>query len=222
MACSHCQIAGHNIQTCPSVRRCGHCNGHGHDRRNCPFLAHLLVPPSFSPTTGECCSIQRLLQLCSQDRDFLVHIYWPHREEYFHANIPLLKTHHLWRLVSTPGHGVLKPVRPTINFFLANSVFAQGYPSASCARGFRHGVLFRRAAIERFANTRGYDFAEVRVGHPNGFKERRSAEYWRYDIGKWRLAALHDLRFATVVRLATPEGVAQYVHVPADAVVAWW
>lgn len=222
MACSHCGLTGHNIQTCGTVRRCGHCGGHGHDRRNCGALAHFLAPAPLAAATVERCSTRQLIKLCTQNPDCLVHMYWPDRANYFDANIPRLNKNGYWLLVATPGHGVFNPQRPTINFLLADNKFTQGFPSASRERGFSHGVLFRRAAIEQFANTTGYEFAEVRVGHPHGFGEYAREEGWRYDIGQRRFAALHDLRFATVARLATPGGWARRVHIPANAVVAWW
>ena len=222
MACSHCGLSGHNICTCGSVRRCGHCRGHGHDRRNCLLFDFLLAPAPPAAGTIKWCSTPQLLKLCKPKPDFLVHMYWPKRENYFHENILRSDTVGHWLLVATPGHGASKPQRPTINFLLANDEFAHNFSSASRARGIYHGVVFRRSAIELFAKTRGYEFTQVRVGHPRGFGERRREEGWRYDIGKWRYAALHDLRFATVARLATLDGQAQYVNIPADAVVAWW
>jgi len=222
MACFHCRIVGHNIQTCPSVRRCRNCRGHGHDRRNCPGLARSPMPPPPSLATIECRSMRQLLQLCSQNQDCLVHMYWPNREEHFRENIPRLKTLSHWLLVATPGHGAQKTERPTLNFLLPDNVFVQGYPSASRERGFRHGVLFRRTAIEQFDRQTGYDFAEVCVNHPNAFKESERAEGWRYDIGSRRPKALHDLSYGTVARLATPEGQSQHIRIPAEFVVAWW
>lgn len=35
MACSHCGKDGHNISTCPDVRRCSLCGKPGHNRRTC-------------------------------------------------------------------------------------------------------------------------------------------------------------------------------------------
>jgi hypothetical protein len=149
-------------------------------------------------------------------------MYWANRAAYFDESIPRYYTRGHWLLVATPGHGVFNPQRPTINFLLANNKFTQGFPNASIARGISHGVMFRRAAIEQLGNTTGYEFAEVRVGHPNGFGEYAREEGWRYDIGQRRVAALHDLRYATVARLATPGGWARRVRIPASAIVAWW
>ena len=223
MACSYCKTTGHNIQTCGSVRRCGHCGGHGHDRRNCGILTHFLAAAPPAAATVEWCSTRQLLKLCKQNPDCLVHMYWPDRAVYFDENIPRLNTRGRWKLVATPGHGVFNPLRPTINFLLANSEFTQHFPSASLARRISHGVMFRRAAIEKLAKTTGYEFAEVRVGHPHGFGEYAREEGWRYDIGHRRVAALHDLRYATVARLATPSLQARRrVHIQADAIVAWW
>jgi hypothetical protein len=222
VTCSHCGGFGHNIRTCGSVRRCGNCGGHGHDRRNCGLPFPLLGPAPHAASIVECCSTQQVVKLCTQNPNCLVHMYWPNRTAYFDENILRLITHGHWLLVATPGHGVLNPRRPTINFLLANNEFTQHFPSASRARSISHGVMFRRAAIEQFADTTGYEFAEVLVGHPNRFGEYRREEGWRYDIGKRRVAALHNLRYATVVRLATPDGRARCVRIPADAVVAWW
>jgi hypothetical protein len=220
VACSHCGLSEHNIRTCGSVRRCGHCRGHGHDRRTCPSLLSSVAPPAGG--TIEWCSTAQLLKLCKPEPDFLVHMYWRKRENFFYENIVRLETVGHWLLVATPGHGVFKPQRPTINFLLANHVFARNFQSASLARGIEHGVVFHRAAIEQLAGIKGYEFVEVLVGHPNAVGELNREEGWRYDIGQRRFAALDDLCYATVARLATPGGQAQHVNIPADAVVAWW
>lgn len=148
MACSHSGVTGHNIQTCGSVRRCGHCGGHGHDRRNCRVLADSLAPAPHTAATVERCSTLQLVKLCTQNPDCLVHLYWPSRAVYFFENFPRLNTRGHWLLVATSGHGVFNPERPTINFLLANNEFTQGFPTASRARSFNHGVMFHRAAIE--------------------------------------------------------------------------
>ncbi len=35
MKCSYCDKEGHNLRTCPDVRRCGICNQPGHNSRTC-------------------------------------------------------------------------------------------------------------------------------------------------------------------------------------------
>ncbi|WP_437306421.1 hypothetical protein [Sorangium sp. So ce388] len=156
-----------------------------------------------------------------------MHLYWPEREEYFKQSRALLKAKGYWLFVATPGHGVRhgvqRPERRTINFLVADDAFAQGYESAAEARGFSHGVMVVRTAVERFSGFSGYEIAEVQVGHPNGYGVRTVDDYWRFDIGNHRYGALHDLQFAKVVRLATPDGVAaRRVRISSESIVAWW
>lgn len=110
---------------------------------------------------------------------------------------------------ATHGHGVRgpeeSPSRPTLNFFVANDAWVAAYATAAEARGIRHGLLIRRAAIEQLARRPGYEFAEIRVGYPGGYGVTDSADFWRFDIGNHRFKALDAMQFATVARLATPE-----------------
>jgi len=121
------------------------------------------------------------------------------------------------------GHGVHGAERPTVNFLSADDVFARGYPTAARARGLLHGLMISRPFLKRLLLVAGYELADVRVGHPNAFDVYDIEEYWRFDIGKYRFGALHDLRNATVVRLATPAVQSKReIWIPREAIVAWW
>ena len=128
-----------------------------------------------------------------------------------------------WTFVATPGHGVHAPLRPTVNFFAANKTFADSYEEAAESRGLKHGVLVKRAAIENLADGSKFDCKEVSIGHPHSDGETDPSEFWRFDLGNHRFASVASLRFATVVRLATPEHWRhRRIRVNRDAVVAWW
>lgn len=222
MACSCCRSTKHNIQTCDSVRRCGQCGRHGHDRRNCPSLAQFVTDLGDELTTIEGCSMRQLRKLCVGGK-YLIHLYWPKREEYFERSRDLLEARGYWLFVATPHHGVHRPERRTINFLVADDVFMQRYERAAAARGFRHGVMVLRSAVEGLASLPGYDYAEVYVGHPKGYGVSAVDDYWRFDLGNHRYGALHDLQSAKVVRLATPDGVAaRRVRIPSSSIAAWW
>lgn len=219
MACSHCGNDGHNVQTCSRVRRCGFCDGRGHDRRNCPEL-HTRTRTG---AVGGPSSIDRLSRLCRGREPLLAHLYWPGRREYFEANLAAHRGGNGWAFVSTPGHGVHGPSRPSVNFFTADGTFGDAYEEAAQSRNIQHGVLLKRAAVESFATLDGYDFADVRVGYPHGYGEREPAEFWRFDIGQHRFTSVAGLRFATVTRLATPQHWRlRKIRVNQDAIVAWW
>jgi hypothetical protein len=161
--------------------------------------------------------------LCTPDNDCLVHLYWPGRQTYFVENLVRLETEGRWLLVATTGHGVRGSEQPTINFLAADHMFAQGYPTAAAACGFNHGLMVRRSVLEQLGAEPGYQLADVRVCHPNSCGVDDVDEYWRFDIGKYRVGALHDLRRATVVRLLTPKKLAaRRIWIPRSAIVAWW
>lgn len=219
MACSFCYIEGHNVQTCPRVRRCSHCRGRGHDRRNCSKFRG--TPP---PTVGtSACSIEQLTRLCNRGDELLAHLYWPKRVNFFEANLATYQRGGDWTFTATPYHGVHQPARPTVNFFIADATFATNYPDAAASRGLRHGVLVLRAAVERLSQQPGFAFAETRTGHPNAFGETNQDEYWRYDLGNHKFTSFAELRYARLARLATPEHERlRTFHVPHEFVVAWW
>jgi hypothetical protein len=229
MACSHCGGADHNIQTCPSVRRCSVCTERGHDRRNCPQIpepprastAEPAVPtPSVAPPDR---LFDHLRRLCSGQEALLAHLYWPEREHYYQESLRAHLDGSGWPLVATPGHGVGRPDRPTVNFLIADEAWVTAYASAAESRNIRHGLLLRRAAIEQLARRPGYQFAEVIVGHPQGHGVDDPGEFWKFDIGNHRFKALHEMRFATVARLATPELERERrLIIPSDAIVACW
>ncbi len=222
MACSYCGLEGHNVQTCSSVRRCSQCGGRGHDRRTCRDTSRILENTSsrhsFFPVP-----LADLRRLCRRQDGLLAHLYWPQRFRYFERNRDRHISGEGWLLVATPGHGVYQPTRPTLNFLRADGEFADHYEEASQARGFVHGVLLKSAAIEEVGRLRGYELVDVTVGHPAALSVDDPDLFWRFDVGKYRYGVLHNLRYAQVVRLATPSHVAsRRVFVRREAVVAWW
>lgn len=238
MACSNCGAANHRIQTCPTVRRCGHCHRHGHDRRNCPRLSNEAppalpaerpprppTPPTLAPDDPVWGHIARLRPICARDPDLLAHLYWPRNESYFEAS----RAHHAkggsWRLTATTGHGLHSEDHPwpTLNFFVATVPWLITYQEAAVRRGIRHGVLLRRTAIQALSQRRGFDFAEVTPRYPGAGDITNPGDFWKFDIGKRRFAALDVMQHANVVRLATPAPEsARCIDVPGDAIVASW
>ncbi|MDC3960684.1 hypothetical protein [Polyangium jinanense] len=143
--------------------------------------------------------------------------------KYFEDNRDKYRNGGSWSFTATPGHGVHRPLRPTINFFVADTIFAASHEEAAKARGLKHGILIRRSAIERVADGDEFQLADVKVGHPLSYGQTDPREYWRFDLGNHRFASVAALRYATVVRLATPEGdLRREVSIPRDAIVAWW
>lgn len=234
MACSHCGASEHRIQTCPTVRRCGHCQRPGHDRRNCPRLADTSStpagPPREAPPPRHLSAddplwkhIARLAERCSGEPAALAHLYWPEREHYFEESRRRYEQGGPWRLKATSGHGVGAPARPTVNLFATNSAWLQAYTVAAANRGLRHGLFICRKRLEALACRPGFELREVRIGHPNRYGVHNSDDFWQFDIGNHRYKALHDLRFSTVVRLATPHtNDAQFIDIPHEAVLACW
>ena len=219
MACSHCGQHGHNVQTCDRVRRCSCCNRRGHDRRNCPDVQ---LGTRDGAVVGPC-SNKQIAYLCRGRETLLAHLYWSGNTGYFEDNLASCRVNGGWKFVATPGHGVHAPTRPTINFFVADGTFADSYEEAAASRGFKHGVLIRRAAVERVASAVGFECANVQVGYPHSYGERNPETFWRFDLGNHRFKSVATLRFATVVRLATPEQQRlRTVRLSQDAVVAWW
>lgn len=229
MACSHCGGHDHNIQTCPSVRRCSVCHKHGHDRRNCPKeppaprtrpAEPATAAPQVIPPDG---LFDELRRLCSGQERVLAHLYWPPREDFYEASRRAYTRGQGWPLVATPGHGVARPDRPTVNFFIVDDAWVTSYARLAESRGVRHGLFIQRSAIEQLARRPGFEFAEVRVGHPHSHGVVDPEKFWKFDIPNHRYAALHELRLATVARLATPEPQdTRRLDVPGDAVIMLW
>lgn len=153
----------------------------------------------------------------------LAHLYWPRNEGHFNAS---RRAHHAgegWPLKATPFHGVSRPERPTINFFVVDEDWVTGYERTAASRGVAHGIVVRRLAIERCAQPPAYEFVEVTVAHPHGKGVTDPREFWKYDIGNHRFSALQDMRSSTVARFATPEkDEARRIVVPGDAIVFYW
>jgi hypothetical protein len=102
-------------------------------------------------------------------------------------------------------------------------MFARFYEMAARSRRLTRGVLVTRAAVESASRRAGYDFAEVKLGHPNRHGGAAKSDYWKFDIPNRRFGPLAELRFASVVRLATPQAdELRSVRVPQNAVIAWW
>lgn len=161
--------------------------------------------------------------LCAGRAGLLAHLYWTRNISYFAANRDSFLRKGDWCITATPGHGVGRPIRPTVNFFVADLAFAQAYRRAALSRGIHHGVLVTRALIEGLAEAPGFEMAEVQVGHPAAHGSVDERDGWRFDIGQHRFRAVAELSRNTVLRLATPNApTARQVRVPSNAVVAWW
>jgi hypothetical protein len=177
-----------------------------------------------------------LLRHCHDGPDApLVHLYWPDDEHksYFYQRLAEYMDGRGWSWKATPGHGVTwratpdddkkRPDRPTINFLVANEEFAKFYEIAAKNRRLTRGVLVTRAAVESIRHRTGYEFTKVKVGHPNRHGGAAQSDYWEFDIPNRRFGPLAELRFASIVRLATPQLESlRFVHVPRSAVLAWW
>lgn len=219
MACTSCGLDGHNVRSCPRVRRCGVCNGRGHDRRNCPELSS----QTQGGATFASASMERLGQMCRGRDALLAHLYWRDKVGFFSDNLRSYRNGGGWEFVATEGHGVHQPSRMTLNFFVADTEFISGYAGAATSRGLTHGVLIQRSAIEGMGRVSGYDFAQIRVGYPRSYGETEPSEYWRFDLGNHRFTSVATLQYATVVRLATPDHWRRRrIRVSQDAIVAWW
>jgi hypothetical protein len=171
--------------------------------------------------------ITLLQAICAREHGLLAHLYWPENANHFETNRRAHERGHGWRFKATPGHGVGVPEglssRPTLNFFVADDAWVAAYAAAAENRQIRHGLLVRRQAIEQLARRPGYEFAEIRVGYPGGYGVTDPADFWRFDIGNHRFTALDAMRFATVVRLATPEREAsRFIDLPGESIVALW
>lgn len=219
MACGHCGDDGHNVQTCPRVRRCGHCSGRGHDRRNCPKLS----APTRQDGVLDMTSIEELSVFRRAREPLLAHLYWERNQRHFDENLARLRDGDSWTLVATTGHGVHTPPRSTVNLFSADATFFGAYEDAAKTRRFPHGILIKRGFLEAVSSRPGYEFAEVRIGHPHGYQVTDPDEFWKFDIGQHRYTSVGVLRYATVIRLATPEHWRlRRVHIPREALVACW
>jgi hypothetical protein len=164
-----------------------------------------------------------MLLLC-QSGEYLAHLYWPQRFEYFEVNRDLYLDGDVWCLKATLYHGVNQSDRPTINFLAADEEFRENYSSAAQSRGLEHGILIERSYIEQVAeNYRGYEFEEVTPSHPRAYGVSDPDEFWKFDIPQHRKGVLGELSHATVVRLATPvEDKARYIFLPQESIAAWW
>ena len=234
MACSYCGGADHNIQTCPSVRRCSVCHKRGHDRRNCPHVPREPRPPAMQqappPKTIPPAGLyERLRRLCASGDRLLAHLYWSENAHYFEDSRSAYLQGEGWLLKATPGHGVSHPERdrqksrPTINFFVADEAWANAYAIAAEHRSIQNGILLDRTALEQIARRPGFEFAEVCPKHPNALGVVDPDEFWKYDVPSRRFGALHEMRYATVVRLATPElDSKRRIILPNEAIVACW
>lgn len=171
--------------------------------------------------------ITRLQAICARERGLLAHLYWPENTNHFEPSRSAHERGDGWPLKATPGHGVRvpdgAPSRPTLNFLVADVAWVAAYAAAAENRQIRHGLLVRRQAIEQLARRPGYEFAEIRVGYPGGYGVTDPADFWRFDIGNHRFKALDAMRFATVVRLATPEReTSRFINLPGESIVALW
>jgi hypothetical protein len=178
-----------------------------------PDLASLYISPN------------RLSDLCDAKGKYLVHLFWPKNEKYFFENIGDFPTCGFWVFKALPGHGVSAGVHstPVVNFLVANEEFARGYEETACVKKIKHGIVLERSAVEHLAGENGYDFSDVKVKHPSADNIFNPADYWRYDIGRYRIGGMNKLSHATVARLATPIGEEdQLVIVPGKAIIAWW
>lgn len=193
------------------------------DRRTPTSVATAGQPCNKPISLQDCCG-QQLRALCISNPDSLVHLYWPQREQYFYENIERLRKNYSWLLVATPGHGLRKCSRPSLNFIVPDGDFLNGYPAAAVNRGFVHGLLIRRQAIYTWSNRRGFEVANVSViPHPNVLRDHHINDDWKYDIGRKRYGAVDELDYAKFVRLATPnQDNARRVLIPEGEIVAWW
>lgn len=160
---------------------------------------------------------------CMTAPDCLVHLYWPDREEYFQENIVRLHDGNGWLFVATPGHGLRRCQRPTINFMVGDERFADGYLEAAKARGLRHGIIIQRSTFNVLTTLEDYELAPIGVvSHPNATGQDASKD-WKFDIGKRRHTAVDRLSHAGFIRLATPhQQAARSVVVPQAAILLVW
>jgi hypothetical protein len=222
MGCSYCGGEGHNIRSC-GIRVQERIDRRQGERRGGRPRRASEVTQGHALEIHSACSLKQLSLLCTPENDCLVHLYWPARQAYFAENLSRLEAEGRWLLVATTGHGVRGSEQPTINFLAADHMFAHGYRTAAVAGGFDHGLMIRRSVLEQLGAEPGYQLADVRVCHPNSCGVDDVDEYWRFDIGKYRVGALHDLCRATVVRLLTPKKLAaRKIWIPRSAIVAWW
>ncbi|MFC5459611.1 hypothetical protein [Massilia niabensis] len=170
------------------------------------------------------CSMQQFLEIFTEEFNCLVHLYWPKNAHYFEENLKLFRKNEPWLLTATPGHGIRQPECPSLNFFVPDKEFVRGYPNTVSARNLHRGLLIQRAAIEAWTDIPGYETANVRViPHPNVLQNEHSSDDWKYDIGRYRRGAVHDISHAQFVRLATlRKDEARRIPIQRQDILAWW
>jgi hypothetical protein len=196
MACSYCEEEGHNKTSC--IRR-------------------------IFDETWEA-KAAAMIRRCRKGDGLLAHLYWPKRVGYFFKNLPGYVNRGPWTLKATPGHGIAGTQRPSLNFFVADGTFGKNYIQAARARGFIHGILFRRSGLGRFEAMAGHEFQEVTSGYPGeigSVDEIGEEDSWRYDYTQGRAPLLGDLAGATVARLAT-QSRTPWVRIGYGDTVALW
>ncbi|RYE79464.1 MAG: hypothetical protein EOO74_03675 [Myxococcales bacterium] len=165
-------------------------------------------------------NVNAMLAQCRSNKSVVAHLYFEGNERYFEEERDRYESGDMWTFTATPGHGVGRPKRKTINFLIANNEFANNYVEAAISKGFIHGVLVKRSALEVYNEFKGFDFCEVIPGHPNIYSDVLE-NYWRYDIPQHRRGVLGALSHAIVARVAVGArtdgiGVAQ------EDVITWW
>ncbi len=156
-----------------------------------------------------------------RDPNLLAHLYWKENYRHFERSRDAHLRGAAWRLKATPYHGVGKLERPTLNFLAANTEWVDRYAKAAEQREFHHGLLLRRAALAALEDKTRYELVDVEPKYPGTEVDRR--EYWRYDIGRQRFAALDDMARCQVVRFATPlDEHARFIDLAVEDIIAWW
>ncbi len=169
-------------------------------------------------------TVESVRQICENSDGLLAHLYWNNNSKFFEKNLENYRNDSNWLFMATTGHGIHKPPRPTINFFIADNNFAYFFQQAAQSRNVKHGVLIKRATIQNISTKPGYDFVEVQVKYPYYFDQNNDlSEFWKYDIGRHRFASMAELRYTNVARLATPEDESlRQVIINKEDIIAYW